>query len=63
MLVLSRKTGENIIINDNIIITIIENRGQQVRIGIHAPLSVSVHREEVYNRIKAENEKIEDTEE
>ena len=56
MLILSRKEGENIVINDNIIVTVLENRGKQIRIGIDAPRSVEVHRQEVYDRIQAEKE-------
>lgn len=52
MLVLSRKIEESIIINDNIRVTIIDIRGNQVRIGIEAPLNIPVHREEVHEAIK-----------
>ena len=48
MLVLSRKKNESIVIDDNIVITIIEIRGDKVRLGIEAPREMSVHREEVY---------------
>ncbi len=48
MLVLSRKKNESIIINDDITITVVEIRGDKVRLGIVAPKNVSVHREEVY---------------
>lgn len=51
MLVLSRKKNESIIINDDIIITVVEIRGDKVRLGIQAPASVSVHRREVYEAI------------
>lgn len=51
MLILTRRPGENIVINDNIVITVLENRGQQVRIGIDAPRSISVHREEVRHEV------------
>ena len=53
MLVLSRKKNEAIIILDNIEITVIEIRGDKVRLGIEAPKEVKVHRREVYNRIQA----------
>jgi carbon storage regulator len=56
MLILTRKLGENIVINDNIIITVIENKGQQVRIGIDAPRSIAVHRQEIYDLIQAKRE-------
>jgi carbon storage regulator len=51
MLVLSRKKNESIIINDNITVTVIEIRGDKVRLGIEAPKEVSVHRREVYEAI------------
>ncbi len=51
MLVLSRKKNESIIISDNITVTVIEIRGDKVRLGIEAPKDVSVHRREVYDAI------------
>ena len=54
MLVLSRKKNESIIINDNISITVIEIRGDKVRLGIEAPKDVSVHRREVYEAIHSQ---------
>ncbi len=51
MLVLSRKSNETIMIGDNIKVTIVEIRGDKVRIGIEAPKNLPVHREEVYNLI------------
>lgn len=51
MLVLSRKKNESIYINDNIKITIVDIRGDKVRLGISAPKDISVHREEVYEAI------------
>jgi carbon storage regulator len=51
MLVLSRKKNESIIINDNITVTVIEIRGDKVRLGIEAPKNVRVHRREVYEAI------------
>jgi len=51
MLVLSRKKNESIIINDNITVTVIEIRGDKVRLGIEAPKDVTVHRREVYEAI------------
>lgn len=53
MLVLSRKRGEQIIIGQNIEVTIIEVRGDRVLIGVEAPMEVSVHRKEVFQRIQA----------
>lgn len=55
MLVLSRKKNECIIINDNITVTVIEIRGDKVRLGIEAPKDVSVHRREVYEAIHAQD--------
>ena len=51
MLVLSRKSNESIVINDDIVITIVEIRGDKVRLGIVAPKDVPVHRQEVYEAI------------
>ena len=53
MLVLARRVGENIRIGDDIIVTVLELSRDQVRIGIRAPRSVTVHREEVYEEIMA----------
>jgi len=55
MLILSRKTNEKIMIGDDISVSIIEIRGDQVRIGVDAPKSVKVFRQEVFDAIKAEN--------
>lgn len=57
MLVLSRKRNESIIINDDIIITVVEIRGDKVRIEVDAPQHIPVHRQEVYDAIKLENER------
>ena len=54
MLVLTRKTGETLMIGDDISLTVLGVKGNQVRIGISAPTEVSVHREEIYLRIQAE---------
>ncbi len=51
MLVLSRRPNESIVINDKIVITVIEIRGDKVRLGIEAPRDVPVHRSEVYDAI------------
>ena len=55
MLVLARKVGQSIVINDNIKILVIEVRGDQVRLGIEAPRSIPVHRSELLEQIRAEN--------
>jgi carbon storage regulator len=52
MLILTRKVGESLKIGDDVTITVLSVKGHQVRIGIDAPKEVSVHREEIYNRIK-----------
>jgi carbon storage regulator len=52
MLVLSRKKGESIIIRDNIVVMVVDIRGDKVRLGIEAPKDVPVHRREVYDVIK-----------
>jgi carbon storage regulator len=57
MLVLTRKVEEAIIIGDDILVKILEARGGQIRIGITAPKEISVHRQEIYDRIHAEKSK------
>ena len=57
MLVLSRHRDESIIIGDDIVITIVDIRGDKVRLGIQAPTQIPVHRQEVYEAIKRENQK------
>ena len=54
MLILARKRDEKIIIADNIVITVVEIRGDRVRLGIDAPKEVTVHRQEIYDAIQAE---------
>jgi carbon storage regulator len=56
MLILSRKTGEKVIIGDDVELTVLGIKGTQVRIGISAPKEVAVHREEVYVRIQNEKQ-------
>ncbi|MCH8840358.1 MAG: carbon storage regulator CsrA [Planctomycetes bacterium] len=55
MLVLSRQRDQSIIIGDNIVITIVDVRGDKVKLGIEAPREISVHRQEVYEAIQREN--------
>lgn len=55
MLVLSRHRDESIMIGDDIVITVVDIRGDKVRLGIQAPTNVPVHREEIYEAIKKEN--------
>ena len=52
MLILTRKVGESVLIGDDISITVLSVRGNQVKLGVQAPKEVSVHREEIYQRIK-----------
>ncbi len=54
MLILTRRISESVIIGDNVKITVLGVKGSQVRLGIDAPKDVSVHREEIYERIKQE---------
>ena len=56
MLVLSRHRDESIMIGDDVVVTIVDIRGDKVRLGIDAPTSIPVHRQEVYEAIKRENE-------
>ncbi|MBL7180558.1 MAG: carbon storage regulator CsrA [Pseudomonadota bacterium] len=55
MLILTRKLGERINIGDDIIITLLEIKGAQVKLGIEAPKNIGIHRHEIYERIKKEN--------
>ena len=57
MLVLSRHRDESIMIGDDVVITIVDIRGDKVRLGIDAPQDIPVHRQEVYEAIKRENRK------
>jgi carbon storage regulator len=57
MLVLSRQRDESIVIGDNVVVTIVDIRGDKVRLGIEAPGEVTVHRQEVYEAIQRESRK------
>ena len=56
MLILTRRIGETVMVGDDVTITILGIKGSQVRVGINAPKHVAVHREEIYERIKAEQQ-------
>ena len=56
MLILTRRVGETLMIGDNISVTVLGVKGNQVRIGVNAPKNVSIHREEIYQRILDEKE-------
>jgi carbon storage regulator len=55
VLILTRRVGENIVVGDDIVISVMEVRGDAVRIGIQAPRTVTVHREEVYRELQQAN--------
>lgn len=54
MLILTRRVGESVVIGDDISVTVLGVKGNQVRIGVTAPMDVAVHRQEIYERIKKE---------
>ncbi len=57
MLILTRRVGETLMIGDEVTVTVLGVKGNQVRIGVNAPKDVAVHREEIYDRIKNEDER------
>lgn len=56
MLILTRRVGEKLVIGENVIVTVLGVKGNQIRIGIDAPSEVQVHREEIFKRIQQERE-------
>ena len=57
MLILTRRVGETLMVGDDITVTILEAKGNQIRIGVNAPKDIAVHREEIYQRIQQDQEK------
>lgn len=55
MLVITRKPGERITVGDNVVVTVVEVKGSLVKLGIEAPRSISIHRQEIYDRIREQN--------
>jgi carbon storage regulator len=55
MLILTRRVGESVMIGDQVTVTVLGVKGNQVRLGVNAPRDVAVHREEIYERIKVES--------
>ena len=56
MLILTRRVGETLMVGDEVTVTVLGVKGNQVRIGVNAPRDVAVHRQEIYDRIKAEQD-------
>jgi carbon storage regulator len=61
MLILTRRVGETLMVGDEVTVTVLGVKGNQVRIGVNAPKEVAVHREEIYERIKAEQGEADNT--
>ena len=56
MLILTRRVGETVVIGEDIVVTVLGVKGNQVRIGVKAPRNIAVHREEIFERIKREDD-------
>ncbi len=56
MLILTRRVGETLVVGDDVTVTVLGVKGNQVRLGVNAPKEVSVHREEIYQRIQQERQ-------
>lgn len=61
MLILTRRVGETLMVGDDVTVTVLGVKGNQVRIGVNAPKEVAVHREEIYERIKRERAAADET--
>ena len=59
MLILTRRVGEKLMIGEDISVSVLGVQGNQVRIGVHAPSHIAIHREEIYERIREENRALE----
>lgn len=56
MLILTRRIGETLMIGDDVTVTVLGVKGNQIRLGVNAPKEIAVHREEIYERVKSEKE-------